>query len=64
MCCLGWAACARAGLQAALAPLALAAEPTFPFSPVDAYNKNITLKSGRCSALHGPFAAAGAVWQV
>lgn len=27
-------------------------EPTFPFSPVDAYNKNITLKSGRCSARH------------
>ncbi|KAL4458665.1 hypothetical protein ABPG75_013530 [Micractinium tetrahymenae] len=27
-------------------------EPSFPFSPVDAYNKNITLKSGRCSARH------------
>ncbi|KAL4429340.1 hypothetical protein ABPG77_005114 [Micractinium sp. CCAP 211/92] len=27
-------------------------EPAFPFSPVDAYNKNITLKSGRCSARH------------
>ncbi|GFR41917.1 hypothetical protein Agub_g2709 [Astrephomene gubernaculifera] len=24
--------------------------PSFPFSPVDAYNKNVTLRSGRCPA--------------
>ena len=24
--------------------------PTFPFSPVDGYNKNLTFKSGRCPA--------------
>lgn len=27
-----------------------AAAPGFPFSPTDCYNKNVTLKSGRCSA--------------
>ncbi|PRW57739.1 alcohol dehydrogenase [Chlorella sorokiniana] len=26
--------------------------PEFPFSPTDCYNKNVTLKSGRCSARH------------
>ncbi|KAI7844588.1 hypothetical protein COHA_001828 [Chlorella ohadii] len=26
--------------------------PGFPFSPTDCYNKNVTLKSGRCSARH------------
>lgn len=27
-----------------------AAEPSWPFTPVDAYNKNLTLRSGRCPA--------------
>jgi threonine dehydrogenase-like Zn-dependent dehydrogenase len=26
------------------------ADATFPFSPVDGYNKNLTYRSGRCSA--------------
>lgn len=31
-------------------PPACAAAPTFPFSPTDCYNKNVTYRSGRCSA--------------
>jgi threonine dehydrogenase-like Zn-dependent dehydrogenase len=27
-------------------------DPTFPFTPVQAYNKNLTYKSGRCPARH------------
>lgn len=35
-----------------LSSIGVHTEPQFPFSPVDAYNKNLTYRSGRCPARH------------
>lgn len=57
--CVGPGFAARTSTELTGCACSLAAEPAFPFSPVDAYNKNITLKSGRCSARWSPPPSGG-----